>query len=72
MLLETVCRDQDARRLKLPEGTRQKVLGDGCETVVVRSTIEAAAGEDQSAAVHHNDRERGAEALDDEDNTPTQ
>jgi hypothetical protein len=46
MLLETVCRDQDARRLKLPEGTRQKVLGDGCETVVVRSTIEAAAGED--------------------------
>jgi len=46
MLLKTVCRDQDARWLKLPEGPRQKVFGDGRKTVVVRSTIEAAAGED--------------------------
>ena len=55
MLLKTVCRDQDARWLKLPEGPRQKVFGDGRKTLVVRSTIEAATGEDQSAAVHHND-----------------
>ena len=68
MLLTPIRRDQDACKGKLPQGVRQKVLGDGRKTLAVGSTVEATTRKDKAIAVYNDDRERSTQTADYADN----